>query len=372
MATSLRSLGIVTSYTNAQTPAPRSAALRPANGLTATVLYPATLPAALEQEAPNREDPKMKLSLKSAVATAAIALAGLTGSAHAEGENFIFITHGADSDSWFNVIRNAISATSEQMGVTTQYRNPPNGDLADMARIVQQAAASGPDGIIVTIADFDILRGPINDAVAAGIPVVTVNSGTIAQSQDLGALMHVGQPEYEAGLGAGERARSEGVTSFLCVNHYITNPASVERCQGFADGLGIELGNQMIDSGLDPSEIQNRVMAYLNANPDTDAILALGPNSAAPSIRAVTNMGLDGTIYFGTFDLSPEISQGIRDGIVAFAIDQQPYLQGSVPIQVLTSFVRYGVAPANSIFTGPGFVTLDNIALVEALAGEYR
>jgi simple sugar transport system substrate-binding protein len=314
----------------------------------------------------------MTSSFKTAIASAFIAVIGLTGSAQAEGENFIFITHGADSDSWFNVIRNAIRVTSEQMGVTTEYRNPPNGDLADMARIVEQAVASGPDGIIVTIADFNILQDPINNAVDAGIPVVTVNSGTIAQSQELGALMHVGQPEYEAGFGAGERARAEGVETFLCVNHYITNPASVQRCEGFAAGLGVELGDQMIDSGLDPSEIENRVMAYLNANPDTDAILALGPNSAAPSIRAVNNMGLSGTIYFGTFDLSPEISEAIKDGTIAFAIDQQPYLQGSVPIQVLTNFVRYGVAPANSIFTGPGFVTTENIDLVESLAGEYR
>ncbi len=83
-------------------------------------------------------------------------------------------------------------------------------------------------------------------------------------------------------------------------------------------------------------------------------------------------MGLDGDIYFGTFDLSAEISAAIKDGTINFAIDQQPFLQGSIPIQVLTNFVRYGVTPSNSIFTGPGFVTKDNIALVESLAGQYR
>jgi simple sugar transport system substrate-binding protein len=266
----------------------------------------------------------------------------------------------------------AIKVTNEQMHVETEYRNPPTGDLADMARIVQQSSAAGVDGIIVTIADYNVLEGPIKDAVAKGIPVVTVNSGTVEESQKLGALLHVGQPEYEAGLGAGKRAKEAGVKSFVCVNHYITNPASVERCRGFADGIGVELGNQMIDSGIDPSEVQNKVKAYLTANKDTGAILTLGPNSAEPSIRAVKEMGLDGDIYFGTFDLSSEISAAIKDGTINFAIDQQPFLQGSIPIQVLTNYVRYGVAPANSIFTGPGFVTKDNIALVESLAGQYR
>lgn len=314
----------------------------------------------------------MKFMLQSVAIGAIAVMTTLAGAAHAEGEQFVWISHGPDSDSWFNVIKNAITVTSDELGVSTEYRNPPTGDLADMARIVQQASAAGVDGIIVTIADYNVLSGPITDAIAKGIPVVTVNSGTVEESQQLGALLHVGQPEYEAGLGAGERAKEAGIETFLCVNHYITNPQSVERCRGFADGLGVELGNQMIDSGIDPSEVLNKVKAYLTSNPDTGAILTLGPNSAEPSIRAVTDLGLDGEIYFGTFDLSPAISQGIKDGTVDFAIDQQPFLQGSIPIQVLTAYVRYGVAPSNSIFTGPGFVTSENIEFVESLAGEYR
>lgn len=314
----------------------------------------------------------MKSMLRSVAIGAVLAVTAMVSSAKAEGEQFVWISHGPDSDSWFNVIKNAIKVTNEQMGVNTEYRNPATGDLADMARIVQQAAAADVDGIIVTIADYNVLEGPIKDAVAKGIPVVTVNSGTVEESKKLGALLHVGQPEYEAGLGAGERAKEAGITTFLCVNHYITNPASVERCRGFADGLGVELGSQMIDSGMDPSEVANKVKAYLTANPDTGAILTLGPNSAEPSIRAVKELGLDGEIYFGTFDLSSEISGAIKDGTINFAIDQQLFLQGSVPIQVLTAYVRYGVAPSNSVFTGPGFVTKENIEFVESLAGEYR
>ncbi len=314
----------------------------------------------------------MKSMLRTVAIGAVLAVTAMVSAAKAEGEQFVWISHGPDSDSWFNVIKNAIKVTNEQMGVNTEYRNPPTGDLADMARIVQQAAAADVDGIIVTIADYNVLEGPIKDAIAKGIPVVTVNSGTVEESKQLGALLHVGQPEYEAGLGAGERAKEAGITSFLCVNHYITNPQSVERCRGFADGIGVELGSQMIDSGMDPSEVANKVKAYLTANPETGAILTLGPNSAEPSIRAVKELGLDGEIYFGTFDLSSEISAGIKDGTINFAIDQQPFLQGSVPIQVLTAYVRYGVAPSNSVFTGPGFVTKENIDFVESLAGEFR
>ena len=55
-----------------------------------------------------------------------------------EGERFVLISHAPDSDSWWNTIKNAIQVGGDQMGVTVEYRNPPTGDLADMARIVEQ------------------------------------------------------------------------------------------------------------------------------------------------------------------------------------------------------------------------------------------
>jgi simple sugar transport system substrate-binding protein len=313
--------------------------------------------------------------MKKLLAAFSIGVAVLLGSglsANADGERFVLVSHAPDSDSWWNTIKNAIEIAGDQMDVTVEYRNPPTGDLADMARIIEQATASNPDGIISTIADFDVLSGPLGDAVGKGIPVITINSGTIEQSKKLGALMHVGQPEYDAGKGAGERAKAAGVTSFLCVNHYITNPASVERCQGFADGIGVELGSQMIDSGQDPAEIKSKVMAYLQANPDTNGILTLGPTSAHPTLAAIEEMGKSGTIYFGTFDLSGQIADAVKNDVIAFAIDQQPYLQGYLPVVILTNLARYGVVPGNSINSGPGFVTKDNIALVEKYAGKYR
>ncbi len=311
---------------------------------------------------------KLLLALGLAFATAA----GAAGTAQAEGERFVFVSHAPDSDSWWNTIKNALNVAAEQMDVTVEYRNPPTGDIADMARIIEQAAASNPNGIVTSIADINALEGPISDAVAKGIPVITVNSGTVEQSKQLGAMLHIGQPEYDAGKGAGERAKEAGVTKFVCVNHYITNPASVERCQGFADALGVELGNQMIDSGIDPAEVKNKVLAHLRANADTNGILTLGPNSAEPTLAALQENGMAGEVFFATFDLSQGISEGIKADVIDFAIDQQPYLQGYLPIVLLTNYARYGVIPPNSINSGPGYITKDNIEQVEALAGEYR
>lgn len=319
----------------------------------------------------------MKLMKKLALTAAVIAapLMGTTSAmaaGHGDDLKYILVSHAPDSDSWWNTIRNALTLAGEQMDVEVEYRNPPTGDIADMARLIEQAAASGPNGIITTLADPTVLSDSIRAAVDAGIDVIIMNSGTPEQAADVGALMYVGQPEYDAGLAAGQRAARDGVTSFLCVNHVISNPVVAERCVGFADGLGVELGESMIDAGQDPQEIQNRVMAYLNANPETDGILTLGPTSADPTILALEELGLAGDIYFGTFDLGENIVAGIRDGIIEWGIDQQPFLQAYLPVVVMTNYHRYGVLPGNNINSGPGFITADGLDIVEALAGEYR
>jgi simple sugar transport system substrate-binding protein len=310
---------------------------------------------------------------KVALATVAAAASLITAaSAYADGERYVLVSHAPDSDSWWNTVKNGIALAGEQMDVEVEYRNPPTGDLADMARIIDQVAASGPDGIITTLADEDILEGPIRNAIDSGINVIIMNTGSPEKAREIGALMYVGQPEYDAGYAAGLRAKSDGISSFLCVNHYIVQPASTERCQGFADGLGVELGNQMIDAGQDPSEIKNRVMAYLSSNPDTDAVLTLGPTSANPTLLALNENGMAGDIYFGTFDLGGDIVEGIKSGIIEWGIDQQPFLQAYLPVVILTNYDRYGVLPGNNVNSGPGFVTAEGLEKVEEFAGEYR
>jgi len=312
---------------------------------------------------------KFKL-LTAAVFSMAIAAPLVSMSAVAE--RYVLVSHAPDSDSWWNTVKNGVTLAGKQMGVEVEYRNPPTGDLADMARIIQQATASKPDGIITTLADFDVLSGPIRSAVDQGINVIIMNSGTPEQAREVGALMFVGQPEFDAGYAAGQRAKSDGIKSFVCVNHAISNAVVAERCRGFAEGLGVDLGNSMLDSGQDPAEVKNRVLAYLSANPQTDAILTLGPTSADPTILALQENGLAGEIYFGTFDLGENIVKAIKSGIIQWGIDQQPFLQAYLPVVILANYDRYGVLPGNNINSGPGFVTKDGLTLVEKYAGEYR
>src|SRR6201747_1730661 len=186
-----------------------------------------------------------------AAAAALCAAAALSSqAAHAAPDaHYVLISHAPDSDSWWNTIKNAVKQAGEDFDVTVDYRNPPSGDLADMSRLIEQAAAQNYDGVITSIADYNVLKGSIKKVTDKKIPLITINSGTTKQSEELGAIMHVGQPEYDAGKGAGERAKAAGIKSFLCVNHYATNPASFERCRGFAEAIGADFKKSTLDSG---------------------------------------------------------------------------------------------------------------------------
>jgi len=273
---------------------------------------------------------------------------------------------GRNADPFWNVVKNGIANAQKDTGSKVDYRNPPSGSLTEMARLIDSSIAKRPDGLVVSVPDVDALAKPIKKAIKLGIPVITFNSGKDF-SKKVGALMYVGQENYTAGFKAGEKLKKAGVKSFVCINHEITNFTLEQRCKGFADALGVK--NNMIDVGIDPSTVEKKVRPKLDS---VDTILTLGPVTITPTINAIKKAKLNKHLHFVAFDLSEDIVKGIKNGVIDFAIDQQPYLQGYIPIIVLTQYIKYGVLPSGNIDAGPGFVTKENISLVEKYAGKYR
>ena len=276
---------------------------------------------------------------------------------------FVVVSHGQASDPFWSVAANGVAAAADDMGVTVEYQSPGTFDMVEMSNIIDAAVASQPDGLVVTIPDADALGDSIRAAVAAGIPVISMNSGSDV-FQELGVLVHVGQTEYAAGLLAGQQFAEAGVGSAICINQEVGNAALDARCQGFEDGLGVDV--PVIPVVLaDPTGAQETVAGALQANP-VDGILTLGPTGAQPTLAALTENGMLGTIKFATFDMSPEVLDAIGSGEMEFAIDQAQYLQGYLPVVLLTQYMETGALPLGSvervILTGPQFVTAENSA----------
>jgi simple sugar transport system substrate-binding protein len=106
------------------------------------------------------------------------------------------------------------------MGVTAEYNAPQTFDMVAMSQLIDAAVASKPDGLIVSIPDADALGPSIKKAVDAGIPVISINSGSDV-FKSLGVLAHIGQTEEVAGQLAGAKMKEAGVTHPICVNQEV-------------------------------------------------------------------------------------------------------------------------------------------------------
>ena len=184
---------------------------------------------------------------------------------------------------------------------------------------------------------------------------MTINSGS-DKFQSLGVLAHIGQPEYKAGVESGVRMGRAGVRRALCVNQESGNSGLDERCRGFAAGLRRFGGRsrQLPIPLQDPARAQTEMATAVTDGP-VDGILTLGPGGAKPAIDAVRASGLESRVKLATFDLSPEVLTAVRDGDMLFAVDQQPYLQGFLPVILLAEQARHQVFPGRGelIPTGP-------------------
>ncbi len=276
---------------------------------------------------------------------------------------FVIVSHGQAADPFWSVVQQGSAQAAEDMGVTVDYQAPTTFDMVAMSQLIDAAVATEPDGLVVSIPDGEALTPAIQGALDAGIPVISINSG-YETSQQLGLMTHVGQTEYDAGLGGGQRMAEEGVTNAICLIHEAGNAGLEERCAGFEEGITAAGGTveQLVVDLNNPTEAQQRIDAALTENPDINGIMALGPSGATPAIMAVEDAGLTDTVKIATFDLSPEVLTGIQDGTVLFAIDQQQYMQGYLPIVFLTLYQRNGNTVAQDIvMTGPGFVDASNV-----------
>ena len=285
--------------------------------------------------------------------------------AGARGERIILITHGQAADPFWNVVRRGAEDAARQLQVRLDYRAPETFDMIRMAELISSATNQRPAGIIVSIPDSSALGGAIRGAVDAGIPVVSINSGSDSAAE-LGSLIHVGQDEYGTGKKLGERLRTDGARKVLCVNQEVGNTALDARCKGVEDGFGAAIA--VLPTSIDPQEVKSKIAGALAGDPAIDTIVTLSaPLIGEPAVEAVRAAGRP--IRLASFDLSPGFLDALQRGEASYATDQQPYLQGYLSTVVLTNRIRYGLLPANRLLeSGPNIVTKAEAADVITLS----
>jgi simple sugar transport system substrate-binding protein len=297
-----------------------------------------------------------------------VAAAALVACASAHAQNIAVVTHGQANDAFWSVVKNGVEAAAKDSGAKVTYRAPESFDMVAMSRLIDAAVNQKPDGLVVSLPDASALGAAIQRAVKAGIPVITINSG-LESSKKLGAVLHVGQSEYDAGKSAGEKLKAMGGVNGICVNQEVGNVALDLRCKGFADGFGGK--SKVVPTGNEPSEVRAKVKAALDSDTAIDTIMALGASTAGePALAAAKDSGRLAKIRVATFDLSAGFLKAIAAKEAAFAIDQQQFLQGYLPVSFLALHAKFGLIPGGNVPSGPNLITSEKASQVIELSAK--
>lgn len=291
-----------------------------------------------------------------------------TDTPHAGPMRIAMITHGDDGGFWSIVRRGAEEAAATLPEVTLDYQGS-KGDAKLQSEMIDAAITQGSDALAVSAADAGAIGGALDRAEAAGIPIITLNSGSELLEERDGVITHVGQTEQDAGVAAGKKLAELGARTVLCIIHEENNVGLQQRCDGAGEGLGAggELAKVQVTGGADPASTAREIGAAMESK-SPDAVLTLDPDIATAALKEVSSRDK----LLATFDLSPDVLQAVAAGEIAFAVDQQPYLQGYLPVIFLELAVRNRneVGAGQLVPTGPALVTQDNAAAIAALSEE--
>jgi simple sugar transport system substrate-binding protein len=307
--------------------------------------------------------------LKKLLAGTALAVSLIASSASADGLNIAFISHSSASNTFWQSVKKGYDDACQKIGANCQLLlTQTEGSVEQAIANFQAAAASKPDAIFVAIVDDKAYDGVIADAVAKGILVIAVNVDDSEGSKGNARAAFVGQGFVAAGYSLA-KAQSlnfpkDGPLNLLVGVNAPGQTWSEQRAAGVLKFLneykaanpGREINITKIDAATDLALTADRIGAYLNANPNTTAYFDTGYWHAGVA-RVLKDRGIaPGKVLLGGFDLVPEVLQQMQAGYVQVQVDQQPYMQGFMPVMETYLYKTAGLTPAD-IDTGQGIVT---------------
>ncbi|MFE9674929.1 sugar ABC transporter substrate-binding protein [Streptomyces sp. NPDC006259] len=268
---------------------------------------------------------------------------------------FAMITHSGDGDTFWDIVQSGAKQAAVKDNIKFLYSH--DDEAQQQAQLVDAAIDKKVDGIIVTLAKPDAMKAALARARKAGIPVITVNSGS-AESKAFGALAHIGQDETIAGEAVGEELNRRGKKKAICVLHEQGNVGHEQRCEGVAKTFSGSVADLYV-TGTNMPDVQSAIEARLQADPSVDAVVTLGAPYADTAVKAGRGAGSKAEI--DTFDLNAKVAAGLAEGTLGFAVDQQPYLQGYQAVDLLWLYRYNGdvLGGGKPVLTGPQIITED-------------
>ncbi|MCI3221245.1 substrate-binding domain-containing protein [Streptomyces sp. NP-1717] len=271
------------------------------------------------------------------------------------------VTHSGEGDTFWDIVQSGAKVAAAKDNV--QFLYAANKEGKEQAQLIQSYIDQDVDGLVVSLAKPEAVKAVLAKATAAGIPVVTINSGA-EFSEPFGALGHIGQDEAVAGEAVGEELNKRGKKKALCVIHEQGNVSLEGRCAGVKKTFEGTVENLNVEGTNMPASTSS-IEAKLQSGKDIDAVVTLGAPFAAASVKAKGSAGSGAEI--NTFDLNADVVKQLKAKEIGFAVDQQPYLQGYLAVDELWLHKNNGnvIGGGKPVLTGPALVTEKDVPALE-------
>jgi simple sugar transport system substrate-binding protein len=281
---------------------------------------------------------------------------------------FVFVCH-VTTNSFFTPTQYGAQDACALLNCTFQWTGSQNSIVAEMVNATNTAISSKADGIALAVVDKSAFRQPVDNALNAGIPVVSYNADGARSDKGTNRLAYIGQGLYESGFALGQRALASGLDSGEAVG-FIATPGQLNiqpRIDGATDAIkqsGKPIKFSPVGTNADVTKGASIIDAYVQGHPNLAGILAVdaGSTEAVGKTVAKNKLRSKGLKVAGGFDLNPGTLVSVKSGDLDFTIDQQPYLQGFLPVLYLW-FYKFsgGLVFPSETNTGLLFVTKDTV-----------
>ena len=281
---------------------------------------------------------------------------------------FVFVNH-VTTNPFFTPTQYGAQDACALLNCEFQWTGSKDSIVAEMVNAMNTAISAKADGIAVAVVDENAFNEPVNQALEAGIPVVSYNADGAKDDPGTNRLAYIGQGLYDSGFQLGQRAIASGLESGE-VAGFIATPGQLNiqpRIDGASDAIkqsGKSLKFTPVATNADVTKGLSIIDAYAQGHPDLAGMLAVDAGSTQSVGQVVQKYSMrDKSLKVaGGFDLVPETLNAIKGGSLDYTIDQQPYLQGFLPVLYLYMYkLSGGLVFPSETNTGLLFVTKDNV-----------
>ncbi|KGU60175.1 sugar ABC transporter substrate-binding protein [Burkholderia pseudomallei] len=318
----------------------------------------------------------------------AIGLAVMASSALAQNEQplkFDYIIHSSASNTFWQAVKKGMDEACTQVKAQCQMIfTQTEGSVSEQASNLQAALAGKPDAIATTIVDDKAIEPILKEARNKGVTVLAANVDSSKGAKGSVRQAFIGQSFDAAGYALAQKLAEKfpksGPVNVLVGISAPGQNWSEQRGAGvmrfMADYKAANPGRKItwkrIDSGTDLAVTAERVGAYLNANPDTTAYFDTGFWHAGVA-KALKDRGVPpGKILLGGFDIVPDVLNSMKAGYIQVEVDQQPFLQGYLPVIQANLIKKYKLS-AWDVETGKGLLLPEQVdGVIELSKKGYR